>query len=155
MLITYVKTAWRNLTRTMGYSALNILGLSIGMGVALLIGLWVYDQYSYEKFLPDYGRLYRVRRNANSNGDTLNFATVSLKLADALRSQIPDLEYVAESDWMEEHGLVVGDKKLYVNGGIVGSDFEKMFHFPLVKGSYESALKETYSIVLTQSTAKA
>jgi len=155
MLKTYVKTAWRNLVRTAGYSTLNILGLSIGMGVALLIGIWVYDQYSYEKFLPDHDRIYRVWRNFDSNGDTLTFATVSLKLSDALRNQIPDIEYVAESDWMEEHGLVVGDKKLYVTGGMVAGDFEKMFQFPLLKGSYETVLHDPYSIVLTQATATA
>lgn len=155
MLKTYMKTAWRNLVRTAGYSTLNILGLAIGMGVALLIGLWVYDQCSYEKFLPDNGRDYRVLRNFNSNGDTLTFATVSLKLSDALRREIPDMEYVVESDWMEEHGLVVGDKKLYVTGGMVGSDFEKMFQFPLLKGSFETVLRDPYSIVLTQGTAKA
>ncbi|HVU55040.1 MAG TPA: ABC transporter permease [Puia sp.] len=155
MLKTYVKTAWRNLVRTAGYSTLNILGLSIGMGVALLIGIWVYDQYSYEKFLPDHERVYRVMRNFNSNGDTLTFATTSLALSDALRNQIPDIEYVVESDWMEEHGLVVGDKKLYLSGGLVASDFEKMFRFPLVKGSMETVLRDPYSIVLTQSTARA
>ena len=154
-LRTYMKTAWRNLIRTAGYSSLNILGLSIGMGVALLIGIWVYDQYSYERYLPDHGRIYRVLRNFNSNGDTLTFATTSLKLADALRSQIPDLEFVAESDWMEEHGLVVGDKKLYLTGGMVAGDFEKLFQFPLLKGSFGTVLRDPYSIVLTQATARA
>ncbi|HEY4205322.1 MAG TPA: ABC transporter permease [Puia sp.] len=155
MLRTYLRSAWRNLTRTAGYSALNILGLSIGMGVALLIGIWVFDQYSYEKFIPDHGRIYRVLRNFNNNGDTLTNATVSLKLADALRKEIPEFEYVAESDWMEEHGLMAGEKKLYVTGGMVAGDFEKMFHFPLVKGSVDAVLRDTYSIVLTQSTARA
>jgi ABC-type antimicrobial peptide transport system permease subunit len=155
MLMTHIKTAWRNLIRTAGYSTLNILGLAIGMGVALLIGLWVYDQYSYEKYLPDHSRIYRVMRNFNSNGDTLTFATVSLKLSDVLRREIPEMEYVVESDWMEEHGLVVGDKKLYTTGGMVAGDFEKLFQFPLEKGSAEAVLRDPYSIVLTQSTAKA
>ena len=53
----------------------------------------------YDKFLPDYQRLYRVQRNFDSNGDTLTFLSTSLKLADALRNQIPEVEYVAESDW--------------------------------------------------------
>src|SRR5882757_112189 len=140
MLKTYLKSAWRNIARTPGYSTLNILGLAIGIGVALLIGLWVYDQYSYDKWLPDAGRLYRVQRNFNSNGDTLTFSTTSLKLAEVLRTQVPEIEYVAESDWMESHGLMVGDKKLYVKGGITGGDFLKMFQFPLVTGNAVSVL---------------
>ncbi len=66
MFKNYFKTAWRNITRTIGYSTLNITGLAIGMAVALLIGLWVYDQFSYDKFLPEYQSVYRVQRNSDS-----------------------------------------------------------------------------------------
>jgi len=155
MIKNYFKTAWRNIIRTFGYSLLNVWGLAIGMAVALLIGLWVYDQYSYDKSLPDYQRLYRVQRNFDSNGDTLTFLSTSLKLADALRNQIPEVEYVAECAGMGPHGLMIRDKKLYLNGGIVGSDFLKMFQYPLVKGNAATVFKDAYSIVLTQSTAKA
>jgi len=155
MIKNYFKTAWRNIIRTFGYSLLNVWGLAIGMAVALLIGLWVYDQYSYDKSLPDYQRLYRVQRNFDSNGDTLTFLSTSLKLADALRNQIPEVEYVAEGAGMGPHGLMIRDKKLYLNGGIVGSDFLKMFQYPLVKGNAATVFKDAYSIVLTQSTAKA
>ena len=155
MIKNYFKTAWRNIIRTFGYSLLNVWGLAIGMAVALLIGLWVYDQYSYDKSLPDYQRLYRVQRNFDSNGDTLTFLSTSLKLADALRNQIPEVEYVAEGAGMGPHGLMIRDKKLYLNGGIVGSDFLKMFQYPLVKGNAAAVFKDAYSIVLTQSTAKA
>jgi putative ABC transport system permease protein len=155
MFKNYFKTAWRNIMRTIGYSTLNVLGLAIGMAVALLIGLWVYYQYSFDKFLPEYKSIYRVQRNFDSNGDTLTFQTTSLKLADALRTQIPGIQYVAESDWMGSHGLNVGDKKLYLNGAIAGTDFLKIFQFPFIKGNANTAFKDAYSIVLTQSTAKA
>ena len=154
MFKNYFKTAWRNIIRSKGYSALNILGLATGMAVALLIGLWVHYQYSYDKFLPDYQRLYRVQRNYNSNGDTLTFRTTSLKLGDVLREQIPEIEYVAESDWMGSHGLMVGDKKIYLRGGQTGVDFLKMFQFPLLQGNVNTIFKDAYSIVLTESTAK-
>jgi ABC-type antimicrobial peptide transport system permease subunit len=154
MFKNYLKTAWRNIIRTFGYSALNILGLAIGMAVALLIGLWVYNQYSYDKFLPEYQSVYRVQRNFDSNGDTLTFQTTSLKLADALRTQIPEIEYVAESDWTGNHGLNVGDKKLYMGGAIAGTDFFKIFQYPFIQGNANSAFKDPYSIVLTQFFAK-
>ncbi len=54
MFKNYFKTAWRNLANNKVYSALNIPGLAIGMAVALLIGLWVYYQLSYDRFLPDH-----------------------------------------------------------------------------------------------------
>lgn len=155
MIKYYFKIAWRNIIRSKGYSALNIFGLATGMAVALLIGLWVHNEYSYNKFLPGYGQLYQVRRNFNSNGEILTFPTTSLKLADALRNQIPEIEYVAESDWMESHALMVGDKKLYMNGAQINSDFLKMFQYSLLQGNANSAMKDPYSIVLTQATAKA
>ncbi len=154
MFKNYFKTAWRNITRTMGYSFLNVAGLAIGMAVALLIGLWVYNQYSFDKFLPGYQSVYRVQRNFDSNGDTLTFQTTSLKLAEALRTQIPEIEYVAESDWMGSHGLVVGDKKLYVNGAIAGTDIFKIFQYRFIEGNANTAFNDPYSIVLTQSLAE-
>lgn len=155
MIKNYFKTAWRILWKNKGYSAINIFGLAIGMAVALIIGLWVYHQYSYDRFLPDTDRLYRVQRNYDSNGDTLTFLTTSLKLADAIRKDIPEIEYVAESDWMGGHGLVVGDKKIAANGGIIAGDFLKMFQFPFVSGNANTSLSEPYSIILTESLAKA
>lgn len=155
MIKNYFITAWRNITRTLGYSALNISGLAIGMAVAMLIGLWVYEQYSFDKFLPAYQSVYRVQRNYDGNGDTLTFQTTSLKLAEALRTQIPEVEYVAESDWTNGHGLIVGDKKLYVKGAISGPDIFKILQYPFVEGNANTALKDPYSIVITQSLARA
>ncbi|MEO6330179.1 MAG: ABC transporter permease, partial [Ginsengibacter sp.] len=150
MFKNYFKTAWRNITRTIGYSTLNILGLATGMAVALLIGLWVYDQYSYDKFLPEYQSVYRVQRNYNSNGDTLTFQTTSFRLADALRIEVPEIQYASECDWIGEHGLMTGDKKLYTRGAIAGSDFLKIFQYPFIKGNAKAAFTDAYSIVLTQ-----
>src|ERR1700742_5202383 len=112
MLKNYFLTAWRNLLKTKGYSALNISCLAIGMAVTLLIGLWVYDQYSYDKFLPDYERLYQVRRNFNSNGKILNFTTTSLKLANTLHDQISDIEYVAIQTGNNKHVLLNKERQI-------------------------------------------
>ncbi len=154
MIKNYFKSAWRNIVSTIGYSILNIAGLAIGMAIALLIGLWVYSQYSFDRFLPGFESLYRVQRNYDSNGDTLTFRTTSIKLADALKAEIPEIEYVVESDWMGFHGLMVGEKKLYLKGGKVGTDFLRMFQFPLLKGDASTVLNDPYSIVLTESAAK-
>src|SRR5450631_3502158 len=123
MLKNHFKTAWRSIMRGKGYSALNIFGLAIGMAVAFIIGLWVYNQYSYDKFLPDYKQLYQVRRNFCGNGDTLTYGGTSLKLADALRNQIPEIKTVAETDGGGSHGLMVADKKFYMKGNQVAGDF--------------------------------
>jgi len=154
MIKNYLKTAWRNITHNKVYSSINILGLAAGMAVALLIGLWAYNQYSYDKFLPQYEQVFRVKRNFNNNGDTLTFNSTSLRLAEALRNNIPELEYVVESDWMGPRGLKVGDTKLYLQGAQAGSDFLKVFQYPLKYGTPNSVFNDPYSIVLTESTAK-
>jgi putative ABC transport system permease protein len=154
MLINYIKIAWRNIIRSKGYSALNILGLATGMAVALLIGLWVYQEYSFDRFLPDYKQAYLVRRNYRGNGSVVTYSGTSLKLADALRRQVPEMEYVAETDDFGAHGLKVGDKKLYIYGGQTAGDFLKIFQYPLIRGNVNSVLKDPYSIVLTESTAR-
>jgi len=156
MIKNYLKIAWRNLVNNKVYSAINILGLSAGMGVALLIGLWVVNEYSYDKFLPDYKSLYQVELNFTDphEGEHTQQA-VSLPIADVLRKEYPEVKYVAESDWMGQHDLLVGTKKLYMNGAVIGSDFLKMFQYPLIKGNKNDVLKDPFSIVLTESTAKA
>jgi putative ABC transport system permease protein len=155
MIKNYLKIAWRNLLNNKIYSALNILGLAAGMAVALLIGLWVNYQYSYDKFLPNNRQLYQVMRNFNSNGDTLTFGSTSLKLADALRNNIPEMAHVAEADFGGSHGLMVGNKKFYLDGIQAAGDFLKMFRYPFIHGNANAALKDPFSIVLTEATAKA
>jgi ABC-type antimicrobial peptide transport system permease subunit len=155
MFRNYFKTAWRSLLKNKAYSALNILGLATGMGVALIIGLWVYYQYSYDKFLPGYKQVYQVRRNFYGNGDTLTYGGTSLKLATALRNQVPEIQYVAETDGFGMHGLMAAGKKFYIQGGQVGEDFLKMFQYELLQGNANTVLNTPYSIVLTESTAKA
>ena len=155
ILVNYFKTAWRSIIHSKGYSFLNTGGLALGMAVTLIIGLWVQYEYSYDKFLPGYQQLYQVRRNFDNNSEILTFSTTSLRLAEALRTEVPEIKYVAESNWMDERGLMAGGKKLYVKGAIIGGEFLKMFQYPLLYGTAGEVLKEPYSIVLTQSTAKA
>jgi putative ABC transport system permease protein len=155
MFESFVKTAWRNVITNKGFSTLNILGLAAGMAVALLIGLWMDNQYSYDRFLPGYEQVYQVQLNATNNGVISTFNTTSLALADGLRNEIPEMEDVAETDYMTGHGLMVGDKKLYLNGGQVAGSFLQLFGYPLLQGTAGQALSDPYSIVLTETTAKA
>jgi len=155
MFKNYFKTAWRNIVRGSGYSALNIFGLATGMAVVLVIGLWVQNQYAYDKFLPEYKQLYQVKRHFYGNGDTLTYGGTSLKLADVLRNKIPEIEAVAETDGGGSHGLMVGNKKLYMTGNHVAGNFLTMFQFTLLEGEAKNVLSDPNSIILTESTANA
>jgi putative ABC transport system permease protein len=157
MIKNYLKIAWRSMRNNKVYSALNIVGLATGMAVALLIGLWVFNQCSYDRFLPNYQQAYAVKVNYTSPHDgTQTHNYVAIPLADVLRTTIPGIKYVAEADFVDfpSHDFMVGDKKLLINGGTVAPDFLKIFQYPLVKGDINSILKDAFSIVIDESTAK-
>lgn len=157
MFRNYLKIAWRNMLHNKIYSTLNIFGLAIGMAVALLIGLWAFNQYSYDRFLPNYQQAYAIKVNyTNTHDGTHTQDYVSLPLADVLRNTVPGIKYVAEADFIDfpSHDFMVGEKKLLINGGTVAPDFLKIFRYPLVKGNINSVLKDPYSIVIDEATAK-
>ena len=155
MFRNYLKIAWRNLIQNKVYSLLNILGLAAGMAVALLIGLWVSYQFSYDQFLPNHNHIYRVGKQYIDNGSKQVVMATPQPLADALHNDVPGIKYVARTDWMKPHGLSVGDKKLYMPGGMVEKDFLKIFQYSFIKGNANNALDDPYSIVLSHATAVA
>ena len=155
MLKNYFKIAWRNLVKNKVYSLLNISGLAIGMAVALIIGLWVERELSYDKFIPKYNQLYRTMINyTTSQEGTYTQTSISLPMVEVFRKDIPEIKNVAECDWINSHSLLVGDRKIFLDGAMMGSDFLTMFEYPMLKGSPATALKDPYSIVLTESAAK-
>lgn len=156
MLRNHLKIALRSLRKDVSTSTINIVGLSVGMCVSLLIGLWVWDEVSYDKFNEHHEQLYQIMLNDHMGDGSINtFSAVPLPLIDVLRSSVPEVKYAAVQDWGWEHGLLVGDHRFSRHGLQVSDDFLRMFTFPLIKGEIGTALKETYSIVLTQRMAEA
>lgn len=155
MLKNFFKTAWRNLIRNKTYSLLNIPGLAAGMAVALLIGLWIHYQYSYNKFLPGNEQVYKVGKLITEDGEKRVSMVTPLPLVDVLQREVPGIKYVAATDWLKPHGLTVGEKRFYLNGAMAGVDFLNILQYPLVQGNKNQVLKDPYSIVLNESTAKA
>jgi putative ABC transport system permease protein len=160
MLRNYLKTAWRNISRNKLLSMLNIAGLATGMAVALLIGLWVFYQYSYDRFFPAYDRAYQVKNNHSiSSGEIYTQDVLPIPLAKAMKKDVPGIECVAVT-FSVTYGpmsdvLSVGEKKLSPAAIAVGDDFLKIFKFPLLEGAADYVFSEPGSIVLTESTAKA
>lgn len=160
MLRTYLKTAWRDIAFNKLYSGLNIVGLAIGMAVALLIGLWVYDQCNYDRFAPGFEQAYQVRYNFNNNGEIQTQSEVAIPLAAALKNDIPEIAYTALGYGPAHYGnntdiLQVGDKKISPTGMIAGADFLKILQLPVLEGSADNALNDYNDIVITASLAKA
>ncbi len=155
MFKNYFKIAFRNLLKNKVYSILNIAGLAVGMAVALIIGLWALREFSYNKFIPKYERLYHVMANYTSQKDGVTTGHVSsVPQLEYFKKEVPGVKNAVLCDWINFHNLKVGDKTIASQGAQIGAEFLTMFEYPLIKGNPEDVLKQTYSIVLTESTAK-
>ncbi|MEQ8303709.1 MAG: ABC transporter permease [Cyclobacteriaceae bacterium] len=154
MLKSYLKIAMRSLRKNSVYSFINIFGLSVGIACSVLILLWVADETSYDRFHPKVDRLYQVWTNAHFDGKINSWISVPQPLKNTLNEEISDIKTAAISDWGGTHLLTVGDSKFNKRGYFVSYEFLEMFQFPLTKGNAESVLDDTYSIVLTETTAK-
>ncbi len=131
MITNYLRSALRTITRHKLYSSLNILGLAIGMAVALTIGLWASYQYSYDRFLPGYGDCYQVRYKINIGGDIQTINATSLPLAKALTHDIPEISWAVHTDYPGSHALMAGRNQIYPSGLAAGSDFLQVFNSTL------------------------
>ena len=155
MIKNYIKIAWRNLLKNKGYSAINIGGLAVGMAVAMLIGLWVFNELSYNKYHKNYDRIAQVMQHANFNGEIKTQNANPFLMADELRTKYgSNFKYVAQASWTEGHLLTVGDKQIKANGMFFEPDAPEMFTLEMVRGT-RSGLKDPYSILLSASVAEA
>jgi putative ABC transport system permease protein len=155
MLQNYFKIAWRNLLKSKLYSAINILGLATGMAVAILIGLWIWDELSFDSYFKNHNRLAQVMVSQTIKGETETHGTVAMPLGNALDNQYAaDFKRVSLTSHNSDHILAAGEKKLPGSGRWVQPDFPEMFTLSMLQGK-RNALKDPSSILLAESLAKA
>lgn len=154
MLKNYFKIAWRNLARNKGLSFINIAGLSVGMAFALLIGMWVKYEMSFDKFHKNIDRLASVQKHTLFNNEKNTQMGIMLPLYEELIKNYPEVKRATRMDWGGHHSLVIGDKKFSKRGQYVDPEFLQMFSFPIVKGDAKTALNDLNAIILTESLAK-
>ncbi|GAB3557493.1 ABC transporter permease [Spirosoma fluminis] len=155
MLRNYLKIAFRSLSKNKVYSFINVSGLALGMACALLIGLWVQDELSYNRFLPNAENIGYVRVNfANpTTGDIVtNWATPG-PLQEAIAQDVPEVAAVTKINYGPEYLIKVGDKAAKEKGHYATSDFFGVFDLPTVQGNPKAALAQTNQIVITQKVA--
>jgi len=155
MIKNYIKIAWRNLLRNKENTFINVIGLSLGMAVVMLISLWIYDELSFNKNFKSYNSIVRVMQHQTVNGNVLTQEYMPIPLADKLRQNFSeDFKYVVLSTFPDEHIISCGDKKLRQIGNYMQADAPDLFSLNMLKGS-RSGLKDLTSIMLSASLAKA
>ncbi|WP_460474853.1 ABC transporter permease [Emticicia fontis] len=153
MIRNYLKIALRNLVKNKVYSFINIMGLAVGIGVAMLIGLWINDELSFNKSFDNYNKLGQAYMNQTFNGHIGSQTAVPHPLAKELREKYPDFKDVVMSSWNYGHILGYKDTKFNKQGMHVEPAFTRMFSLKMLKGQ-QDGLQEVNSIMLNESLAR-
>src|SRR5205809_1893423 len=153
MFKNYFKIAWRNLMKNKVFSLINILGLTIGITVCMMIFLFIMNEFSVDKFQQNGNNIYRVMRSYDATKEPVPY--LSGPYAPALLNDFSAdikkaVRVMPSNDLFVVGNRSFNEKKVY----ITDSNFFSLFSFPLVRGNVENALKDPHSIVLTETTAK-
>lgn len=155
MIRNYIKIAFRNLTNNKVYSFINIGGLAVGMAVSLLIGLWVYDELTFNRYHDNYDRIAQVMNQRTVNSEILTSQGVPIPLAEELHDRYNDqFRHVVLSSWTTRHILTFGDAKFTKTGNFMSPEAPELLALKMLTGS-QSGLNEVNSILLSESVAKA
>ena len=155
MINNFIKTAFRTLMKNKGFTAINVLGLALGLATCLLIVFYVFDELSYDRFNTKADRIYRVNNDIKFGGNTNSYAVSPAPLALALKSDFPEIEQVVRfrnrggfqvrkgNQNIQEYMMVYADPSIF-----------NVFTLPMIDGSPATALKDPHSVVITERTAK-
>ncbi|VTP90545.1 ABC transporter permease [Sphingobacterium daejeonense] len=155
MIKNYFKIAFRNLKKNKGFTAINIVGLAIGMAAAMLIMLWVNFQLGFNKNFPKAEQLYVVGSKGEADNKTVVWFSSPKPLAEVLKSDISEAKDVTRLSGTNGYLFDLGNKKVPAGiGAFVDSAFLNMFEFELLAGNRDDALKGPQNIVLTEDLAK-
>jgi len=163
MLKNLLLTSVRNLTRNKLYTLINLLGLATGIACFVLIALYVRYQRGYDRFVPNYERVYRVVGEIEMEGQGEHSSSMVFGLGPTLYHDHPELieRYCRWFDFQDpQHTLKVGDSlstdKMFTESGLylVDSTVFDIFNYPLLVGDPKTALTKPGSIVLSQALAK-
>lgn len=153
ILNNYFKTSCRTLLRNKTFSAINIIGLAVGMAGAVLLLLWIQNAFSFDQFHTKKERIYQVYSRDRSAGKIEVWGGTSHPVGPALKSGWPQIEEAVRMVWVGAFILKREDIQLQTQGFLADPGFFSLFDFPLLKGDPATALQNKHSIVLTEKTA--
>jgi putative ABC transport system permease protein len=155
MFKNYLKVAIRNLWKNKVFSAINIIGLSAGLGVCLLIVLYVVDELSYDKYVPNADRIYRLDADLYFNGTGFNAAISPDPLGPTLMRESPQVEQMVRLNYQGDILVKKDNQNIQDHNSVFAdSTFFKVFAIPVIAGNTATALNEPNTIVINETTAK-
>jgi putative ABC transport system permease protein len=159
MIRNYFKIAWRNLLKNNFYAAISIIGLTIGLGVGILILIWIQDELNYDKFFEDSGQIYRVNIDGKMGDNSFYAGYTPPPAGAALVDNFPEVEsytriYRPNADVIESK--TIDGQHLFNETDIYAVDpnFLEFLTYPLAKGDPKTCLQQANSIVITPQIAE-
>jgi len=155
MFRNYFKVSIRTLLANKGYSFINVGGLAMGMTISMLIGLWIYDEVSFDKYYENYDRIVRIMQHQTQDGLTFSQINIPMPLGNALRNEHgSDFTHLSLTSWTSDHILSTGEKIVTQSGNYAEPDFAEIFSLQMIEG-VRLSLKNPNSVLLSASAAKA
>ncbi len=155
MIKNYLKTALRNLWRKKSFSAINIIGLAIGMSVSILMLLFVLNEVTYDRFNTDSQNIYRIALNIDAQGRIINIPSVPAPMGPALLDNFPE---VAQVGRLRNRGdvLISYEEKLIEESRIIYADsgIFDIFSIDVVRGDPKTFLEAPFNLVITEEMAE-
>ena len=155
MLRNYLKTAFRNLWKSKGFSAINIIGLAIGLATCLLILIFVMDELGYDRYNVKADRIYRLDGDIKFGGNHFNLAVAPAPAGPAVRRDYPEVE--TEMRFRGQGGRLVkkGNQNIQEDAVIFAdSTLFDVFTLPMIAGDPHTALVDAHTVVITERMAK-
>ena len=155
MFNNYFKIAWRNLLRNRAFSAINIVGLAIGLASCMLISLYVLDELSFDRYNEKADRIVRVIFKGTMQGGKMNEAHVMAPTAQALKDDYPEVQSATRLRQGGFPKVIIGDKQYTEDPmAFVDNNFFDVFTLPLIKGNAKNALSEPNTVIVTRKLAE-
>jgi putative ABC transport system permease protein len=155
MLKNYLKIAFRNLYRNKIFSIINISGLSIGLCTCLLIGLYIWDELSFDQFNEKHSRIYRIDSDIKFGGAEMKLAVTSDPMGKTMVKDYPEVEKAVRFRSYGSFLVKKGEQNIKEGRVIyVDSEIFEVFTLPMVDGDAKTALQEPKTAVITESIAR-
>jgi putative ABC transport system permease protein len=155
LLLNYFKIASRKIRQQKGYTFINISGLAVGLACCAIMMLWVRNEKSFDRFHANRDSIYRLIKETSANGKETLDARTPYPLAETILGKIPEVKNYTRYQGVDGWKISYGDRFFFNDFLSTGdSTFFEIFTFPFVKGDPKTALKNRYSIVVTESMAR-
>ncbi|MEP6927043.1 MAG: ABC transporter permease [Ginsengibacter sp.] len=153
MIKSYLKIAWRYLMRYKTYTAINILGLAVGITCCLLIMLFVRSEFSYDRFNTNANRIYRVWQDEKADGKDFINTTTPIPMGPAITSTFPEVEAMCRVNVFNTL-VKIDNNSFNENITMVDSSLFKMFDFKLLQGNRDKPFPNDNSVIVTPEIVK-